>query len=169
MTNAHAVVGKNLSIVMEKISNFVENMVMKNSFLYMSLFVVAVLTVVNINCKNSPTEPEYPVYNYLDPIINPPDVFQVIYNISFIGDRFAEITFENNAVWLVQKLGDGRIMFFAKNDTSNIIIESADTLGLKAGVTYIFGANNNNYEEFNNFFAQFNKLAIDYDSFEPKF
>lgn len=170
MTHAHVVAGKSSNIATEKINNFAKNMVMKNLFLYISIIVLSALAILNINCEKPDPGPGYPVYYYMDSIVNPPDIFQVMYNISYPGDRFAQITFEENAVWLVQKLGgDGRIMFWANIGTTQLIIDNSDTLGLKAGVNYIFAANNNNYEGFNNFFAQFNKLAIDYDGFEPKF
>jgi hypothetical protein len=31
-----------------------------------------------------------------------------------------------------------------------------NSLGLEGGITYVFAANNNNYEELSNFFVQFN-------------
>ncbi len=142
---------------------------MKNLTLYISIITLSAITLLNFNCKNDVPEPGYPVYDYMEPINNPPDIFQVMYNISYFGDRFALITFKDDAVWLIQKQGDSRIMFWATSDSTSLFIESADTLGLKGGTTYVFGANNNNYEEFNNFFAQFNKLEIDYSAFEPKF
>lgn len=169
MTHAHVVVVRSSNIATEKISKFAKNMIMKNLFLYISIIILSAITVLNINCEKPDPGTDYPVYNYTDSIINPPDIFQVMYNISYPGDRFAQITFDSNAVWLVQKLGDSRVMFWANNGTAQLIVDNSDTLGLKAGVTYVFAANNNNYEEFNNFFAQFNKLAINYDGFEPKF
>ncbi len=131
--------------------------------------VVSIVLLYSVGCKTNNPDPPYPVYSYNDPVVNPPDVFQVVYNISYVGDRLAYITFEKDAVWLVEKLGDSRIYYWANNDTASLIIEVSDTLGLKAGYTYVFAANNNNYTEFNNFFTQFNKLEIDYDTFEPKF
>ncbi len=170
MTNVLVVVGKSTNIVTEKISNLAKNMVMKNLFLYMSIIMLSTLTLLNIDCKTPDPGPGYPTYNYIDPIVNPPDIFQVLYNISFPGDRFAQITFDSNAVWYVQKVGgDSRPMLWAVNDTTQLVIPNADTLGPEGGITYVFAANNNNYEELSNFFVQFNKLEIDYDGFEPKF
>lgn len=136
------------------------------------VFVVIIgsyLITVCTGCNTNNPEPPYPVYSYLDPIVDPPDVFQVVYNISQAGDRLAYITFKEDAVWLVEKLGDARIYYWANNGTINNVIEGADTLALQGGFNYVFGANNNNYNDFNNFFTQFNKLEIDYDTFEPKF
>lgn len=170
MTHVHVVVGRSSNIAMVKISTFAKNMVMKHLFLYLSIIILSALTILNFNCTKPDPGPGYPVYDYINPIVNPPDVFQVLYNISFPGDRFAQITFDSNAVWYVQKVGgDSRPMLWAVNDTTQLVIPNADTLGLEGGVSYVFAANNNNYEELSNFFVQFNKLEIDYDGFEPKF
>lgn len=169
MTHALVVVEKSLSTATEKISKFAKSRVMKNLFLYISIIILSALTILNFNCKKPDPGPGYPVYDYINPIVDPPDVFQILYNISFPGDRFAVITFDSNAVWYIQKLGDNRPMFWANNDTASLTIANADTLGLEGGVTYVFAANNNNYEELSNFFVKFNKLEIDYDGFEPKF
>ena len=120
-------------------------------------------------CNKTDSPPEIPQFSYNEPIVNPPDTFQVIFNISTIGDKYAYITFEKDAVWLIEKLGNSRINFRIENDTDTRNINTADTLGLKAGFKYSFVANNNNYLEFTNLFTQFTKLNIDYNSFEPKF
>jgi hypothetical protein len=142
---------------------------MKRIILYLSLLVLSIVVLQSNGCKTDNPDPAFPIYSYNDSIINPPDTFQVVFNISYIGDRNAYITFGEDAVWLVEKLGDSRIYFWADNGVSSIIIEIADTLAMKAGHRYLFVANNNNNPDFNNFFTQFNKLNIDYDSFEPKF
>ncbi len=120
-------------------------------------------------CYDGGEDPDFPVYSYLTPVENPPDVFQVVYNISYVGDKPAYVTFEDDAVWLIEKLGDARINYWVMNDSTTHDIYSADTLGLKAGFTYIFIANNNNYSDFTNLFTMFTKLDYDYDTFEPKF
>ncbi len=143
---------------------------MKKSIVVVFVVFVSVVILQSVGCKpDVPPGPQYPVYYYTDSIINPPDIFQIMFNISTFGDRFAFVTFENDAVWKIRKLGDNRVYFSAINDTSTIIIEVSDTLGLKGGTTYSFSSNNNNYPEFNNFFAEFTKLEIDYEGFEPKF
>jgi hypothetical protein len=142
---------------------------MKRTFINVFVLFLTIGFLQNYGCKPTSTNPQFPAYSSNDAIVDPPDIFQVVYDISYNGDRLAYITFDSNAVWRVEKLGDIRTMFWAKNDTSSFIIEKADTLGLKGGVTYIFGANNNNNNEFNSLFTQFNKLKIDYDTYEPKF
>jgi hypothetical protein len=112
---------------------------------------------------------DIPVYSYLTPPDSPPHTFQIVYNLSTYGDKEALITFDSSAVWLIEKLGDGRINYFVKNDSASRNIYSKDTLGLKAGYAYRFVANNNNYDEFKNFFTQFTKLELDYNSFGRKF
>lgn len=140
-----------------------------NKLLVISIILISGLLFQNSSCNSDEPKPQFPAYDSNTPIVNPPEVFQVIYDISYNGSRLANITFEENAVWKVEKLGDVRIYFWAENDTTALVIEKIDTLGLKAGYNYIFGANNNNYEEFNTLFTQFNKLNIDYDTFDPKF
>ena len=142
---------------------------MKYIFMYLSIALLLAIAVLNTNCNTNNPDPEYPTYSYVDPVINPPDIFQVVYNISTVGDKVAYITFIEDAVWVIEKLGDSRINYWTYNGTESIEIVISDTLGLEAGHTYVFVANNNNYLEYTNLFTQFNKLAIDYESFEPKF
>lgn len=142
---------------------------MKRLVIAISLILPAIILLSYAGCKinNEPTP--WPVYSYTEPIINPPDTFQVVYNISQDGDRAAYITFEEDAVWLVEKLGDARIDYWAYNGDSTLTIYVADTLGMRGGRTYTFVGNNNNYDDFNNFFTQFTKLNFEYTEFEPKF
>lgn len=141
---------------------------MKTSTLF--LVIIGIISVSFFtHCGKNNSTSDIPVYSYLDPPAMPPDVFQVVFNISTYGDKETYLTFATDAVWLVEKLGDGRINFGVSNDTASMAIVKADTLGFKAGYPYRFIANNNNYDEFNNFFTQFTKLPIDYDTFEPKF
>lgn len=142
---------------------------MKNSFMYLSVIILLAISVLSSDCNSNNPEPKFPTYSFVDPVINPPDIFQIVYNISTYGDRIAYVTFKEDAVWLIEKLGDSRINFWGNNYTTSIEIVISDTLGLQAGHTYIFAANNNNYVEYTNLFVQFNKLTIDYDTFEPKF
>ena len=141
---------------------------------YTRLFLLAVLGVLVLsgaNCNKTPSGPEIPLFSYLDPIVNPPDTFQIAYNLSTYGDKIAHVTFGGDAVWLIEKLGDGRATFKAGNpdEGTSYVVHSKDTLGLKAGVHYVFIANNNNYTDIGNYFVQFTKLPLDYNSFEPKF
>jgi len=142
---------------------------MKNFSTLFLLFVGIILVLSFGECNKSNSESDIPVFSYLTPVIDPPATFQLVFNISTYGNKEASIKFDTRAGWLVEKLGDGRINFWVTNDSTTRNIFIADTLGFKGGYTYTFTANNNNYEEFNNFFTQFNKLAIEYDTFEPKF
>ena len=142
---------------------------MKSVFYWVLLLVFSIAMMIFSGCYENGDNPDFPVYSYLDPVNNPPDIFQIVYNISYNGDKPAYVTFEDDAVWLIEKLGDSRIDYWVINDTSTWTLFSADTIALKAGFTYIFVANNNNYDDFTNFFTMFTKLDYDYDSFEPKF
>ncbi len=143
---------------------------MKN---YTKLFLVSLISIVMLSsadCNKYPTGHEIPLYSYLEPIINPPDTFQIAYNLSTYGDKIAHVSFQNNAVWLVEKLGVGKIIFKAVSyDSTMVVIDSEDTLAMKGGEPYAFITNNNNYTGLGNYFVQFTRLSISYDSYEPKF
>ena len=142
---------------------------MKN---YAKLLLISLLGIVMLSsadCNKHPTGPQIPVFSYLEPIVNPPDTFQIAYNISTYGDKTAKVIFKNDAVWLVAKKGVDKIILKAVSDTSVLFIESKDTLALKGNKQYFFIANNNNYTDFANYFVQFTKLPLSYNSFEPKF
>ncbi len=141
---------------------------------YSGLLLLAVLGIFILSgadCNKHPTGPQIPLFSYLNPIVNPPDTFQIAYNLSTYGDKIAHVTFADSAVWLIEKLGDGRATFKAGNtdEGTTRVINSKDTLGLKAGVHYVFIANNNNYTDIGNYFVQFTRLPLNYDTFEPKF
>jgi hypothetical protein len=141
---------------------------MKTSF-YPFLLLIA-LVVLSFGCKkNYGDGDDRPVFSFAEPIENPPDEFLVVFNTSMVGDRFALISFAEDAVWQIEKLGDGRISLFMSNDSINYPVTLADTLGLKAGMNYKIIVSNIYTSEFNNFFIGFNKLDLDYETFEPKF
>jgi hypothetical protein len=141
-----------------------------NTFVKTVLLLVASAIILSSSQCNKPDdEPTIPHFSNIDPVVNPPDTFQLVFNISTFGDKYAYVTFKEDAVWLIENLGDSRVSFRIENDTDTRFIDNADTLGLKGGFKYSFVANNNNYTELTNLFTQFTKLNIDYESFEPKF
>ncbi len=142
---------------------------MRKTLIFLGLILLPIISLFTEGCSSSNNvTPQYPTYSYIDPIINPPDEFDILYNMSLMGDQSAYVTFDSNAVWKVEKLGDSRIGFAVSNDTIVRIISSVDTIGFKGGFIYTFVANNNNYPDFNNFFTHFTKLSIDYNGFKPK-
>ncbi|MFK5855003.1 MAG: hypothetical protein QM503_02655 [Bacteroidota bacterium] len=144
---------------------------MKYKIIYPILALAMVVMVLSDGCKpqGEDIDPQFPTYSYIDPIVNPPDVFEILFNMSLNGNQNAYVTFKEDAVWIIEKLGESRISFAIANDTSNHIISSVDTIGLKGGYTYLFVANNNNYPDFFNFFTHYSKTSLDYNEFEPKF
>ncbi len=139
---------------------------------YAKLFLISLMGIVilsSADCNKHPAGPQIHVYSYLEPILNPPDTFQIVYNISTYGDKIANVIFKDDAVWLVEKLGAGKVLLKALSDTSTLYIASKDTLAMKGGNRYNFIVNNNNYTDFTNYFVQFTKLPLNYSSFEPKF
>ncbi len=140
-------------------------------FLKTLLAVVVLILILSASqCNNkSPSPEEIKIYSYTDSIINPPDSFQIVFNISVVGDKYAHVTFKDSTVWLIEKLGDSRITFFIENNKDTKIILSKDTLALKGGFHYTFVANNNYYSEFTTFYTQLTKLNLDYKTFKHKF
>lgn len=139
---------------------------MKTRFL---LLVFIGLTVLYSCVKNNGDDSDIPVYSYTNPIVNPPDEFLVVFNTSWVGDRVALLELDSNSVWLVEKLGDGRINLFLKNDSAIMALPNFDTLGLKGRVAYKIIVNNLYTSEFNNFFVAFTRQDNVYETFEPKF
>jgi hypothetical protein len=137
----------------------------KNASLVFKIFLGLFLF---ISCNNNDDVSEVPSYSYTSPIVNPPAVFNIFFNISGTGDRTAEVSFEQNAVWRIEKLGDNRVNLAVGSGTDQISIFSSDTIGLQANSPYYVVVNNNNYNEFNNFYVGFTKLDLDYETFEPK-
>ncbi len=117
---------------------------------------------------NKPALFKVKMYSFLEPITNPPDTFQIAYNLSSYGDKYAHVTFKDSAVWLIERLGDGKASLRIEHNTSSINILASDTLGLTGNEEYAFVANNNNYD-IRNFFIQLTKLPLDYHTFSSKF
>lgn len=143
-------------------------MAMKSTYSFLLVLVFGALITMGGDCNKGSAEPQIPIYSYTTPVENPVDHFQFVFNLSTPGDKFGTITFEEDAVWLIEKLGASQINFYMSNGVENYPLVSADTVGLRGGFQYVFIANNNNYEV-NNFFSEFRKLELDYASFEPKF
>jgi len=141
---------------------------MKTTFYPIFLLIAFVISTTGCK-KNNGNGADRPVFSYADPIVNPPDDFLVVFNTAMVGDRFALISFAEDNVWEIEKLGDGRISLFMSNDSVIHPITRMDTLGLKAGMTYKIIVSNIYTSEFNNFFIGFNKLDLDYETFQPKF
>ncbi len=133
-------------------------------------FVVLLMVMLFVSCiKDTPPGEDIPVFSYAEPVVNPPNKFMIVFNTSWVGDRIGTVEFDTSAVWLIEKLGDGRISLFISNDSVNLPVTHADTLGLQGGKEYTIIVNNVYTSEFNNFFVGFEKLDIAYESFEPKF
>jgi hypothetical protein len=142
---------------------------MKNS-IKVVLFGLLAFWIFSASECNKPSANPYPIptFSYLTPIINPPDTFQIAYNLSSYGDKFAHVTFADSAVWLIERLGDGRATIRIEHNPNSINILASDTLAMIPNDEYVFIANNNNYD-IGNFFIQLTKLPVDYHTFEPKF
>ncbi len=142
---------------------------MKNHAKLLLISLIGFVVLSAADCNKQPTGPQIRVYSFLEPVINPPDTFQIAYNISSYGDKIAKVFFKNDAVWLVEKRGAGKVTLKAVSDTSTLFIENKDTLAMKGSKKYLFIVNNNNYTDFTNYLVQFTKLSLSYNNFKPKF
>lgn len=120
-------------------------------------------------CKPGGVEPSFPIYSYTTDIVNPPDYFQVNYIVSAPGAKTANITFDTNSVWIVEKLGDTKILYSINNGVDNKTIVIRDTIGFQANKLYKFTANNTTSLDITNFLVKFAKTSDNYDSYPNKF
>lgn len=136
---------------------------------FKGFLIVTAIALLASCCNKNSVKPDYPQYSYNSSIVNPPDYFRVVYNVSFAGIKTANITFDSNSVWGIKKLGDIRVLFTVHNGSENLSIISADTLGLSGGKAYEFSANNNSSLDLSSYIVEFYRIDTDYSSFEPKF
>lgn len=128
------------------------------------------LGLIVLSCRRSTSNPgDRPVLSYSQPIVNPPDDFLVLFNITSAGERSVEITFNQDAVWKVEKLGNPRFELLLNNGVINRNISSVDTLGLAGGKKYRLVVFSAYYTEFINFFVGFRKTDILYETYPDKF
>ena len=139
-------------------------------FLLLVLF-AGIISVFAWQCNDTVVGPAVQQYSYLDPVVNPPDTFQLLYNLNSNGDKSAYITFQDSAVWQVRVLSNPIALFgvIDPKDSSWNSINTVDTLGFRGALQYTFVANNNNYEDLSTYAIQFTKLPIDYNSFSKKY
>lgn len=140
-------------------------------FAQLKLGIAVLILIFAGSCcnKNGGTEPSYPIYSYNTDIINPPSRFQINYTINIQGDKVAQVTFKENSVWIVEKLGDSRVLYSVSTTTDKMSIISRDTIGFQKNFQYFFIANNNMMLDLTSYLVDFIELDIDYDTFEPKF
>lgn len=142
----------------------------KGKYLLSVLFAGLLLMPV-WQCNPTQVNPAIVQYSYLTPIVNPPDTFRVVFNLSSYGNKPAYITFQDSAVWQIHILSDTRALFGVVDpgDSTFQGIKAIDTLGFQGSMIYTFFANNNNIDNLSSYFVQFTKLPIDYSSFSKKY
>lgn len=137
---------------------------------YRTAALILFLGLIVLSCQRTMPNPgDRPVLSYSQPIVNPPDDFLVLFNITSAGERSVEITFKENAVWKVEKLGNPRFELLLNNEVSNRIISAVDTLGLAGGKKYRIVVFSAYYTEFINFFVGFKKTDLLYETYPDKF
>ena len=114
-------------------------------------FLILLIVFLTSCCKTTGTIPSFPIYSYTSTIENPPSRFQVNYIVSTPGDKTAGITFETNSVWIVEKLGDSRVLFSISNGSDKMSIIRKDTIAFEGGKQYGFTANNSTTLDITNF------------------
>lgn len=171
MINALVAAVKSLNIVTGKMLKLAKNILLMKLFSFLKLSVVISLIVLIGSCcdKGGGVEPDYPIYNYTTDIVNPPARFQVVYIVNIPGDKTANITFETNSVWVVEKLGDSRVLYTINNGSDKKSIIHIDTIGFEGGKLYKFTANNSTILDITNFLTEHNLTNLDYDTFGNNF
>ncbi len=121
-------------------------------------------------CKQEPVEPlNRTTFSYMQDIVNPPDDFLILFNNQPVGQKIARLTFTDNAVWYLERIGDLRGTVSIKKDTVFRNIDLTDSLGLYAGLQYEVVLNNVPYGESQDVYVGFKKLNKDFATFQPKF
>ena len=124
--------------------------------------------------KIEPDENEIEIYGFLDTIINPPDSFMLVFSLNTLNYYSAEITFDTNSVWEVEKVTALSSIFWVQrkgNPDQKEYIDAESNIkwiGFEGNVEYEFWANTNNYPDPRKLFIHFEKQDIDYESFSPK-
>ena len=145
---------------------------MKFSAGFLLAVILGFFMLTEIQCNKAPASPGITSFSYIKPIINPPDTFQVAYDLNFSGNLIAHITFQDSAVWRIQVLTQSPITYGFVNPTNDsmVYITSPDTVGLRGNVQYSFIANNVNNDQYKNlYFVQFTKLPLDYHSYPNRY
>ena len=135
--------------------------------------VVVVMMFTETQCTKGTVPPAIASYSFAVPIINPPDTFQVAYNLTLLGYRTAHITFQDSAVWKIQILSHSLATFSFVNPSndSTIYLTSPDSVGFKGAVNYSFTVNNTISDSTRRlYFVKFTKLSfLNYSSFSPRY
>ncbi|MBN2638188.1 MAG: hypothetical protein JXR65_03755 [Bacteroidales bacterium] len=141
------------------------------SSIILGLVLAGLISLLAWQCNTTPINPAVKQYSYLDPVVNPPDTFQLIYNLSTYGDKMAYVTFQDSAVWQIKVLSDGRALFgiIDPKDSTWKAISAVDTLGFQGSTQYTFVANNNNIDNLGSYFVEFTKLPITYNDYSKKY
>ncbi len=146
---------------------------MKSTTGFFLAVILGILILTETQCNTSSVTPEIVSYSFAVPIINPPDTFQVIYNLALLGNQTAHISFQDSAVWKIEIRSQSLATFSFTNpaNDSTIYVIRADTAGFKGGVKYSFTLNNSISDSTRRlYFVRFTKLPfVDYSSFSPKY
>ncbi len=140
-------------------------------YLFLGLFFTVSL-IINACVKNNNNEEDIPVYSNYPEIIYPPDTFKLQMKLKTSGFKEASIKFKENSVWSIVKMTALSSKFWVErqytDSISSIIIKDTTRIGFEGNQFYQFYGKNNSYPEGITLYVKFQKLSLDYNSFEPK-
>lgn len=146
---------------------------MKRKAGFFAAVVLALLVFSEAGCNKKPSGPNVVTYSYQVPILNPPDTFQVAYNLYVTNNLTARITFQDSAVWKIQKITQNQVNFGFINPANNstVFINSPDTAGFRGNLQYTFIVNNlaSSDSTLGMYYVKFTKLPLDYSSFPHRY
>lgn len=143
---------------------------MKKIFLILSLGLGMLVMASLPSCKPDPVEGEERLtYVYTQQISDPPDDFMILFNTLSVGQKVAKMTTGDSAVWLIERISDGRQTVSIKNDTGFYNLNFQDTVGLFGNTYYEIVVTTFPYGESKDVYVGFRKLPLDFSAFNPKF
>lgn len=187
MSPALAEVEKNIKIATEKKSNlFIFNpRKLKRIFIQpggdamkkiLTVFIILLIGCCScISCSDDNDDnSNVPIFSNYEDIINPPDKFILYMPLKNYGENRATIIFDTSNVWKIYRITNLSTNFWIElhpADSVKHFFITQDTLriGLKDSVSYFFYSSPPTYEGKNKLMVMFEKTAIDYDNFLPKF
>lgn len=140
---------------------------MKKPF-YLVITVLSFIALVNSGCiKSRPIESDIVIYSSYESILNPPDTFQVVYQLRTSTNYSAVIEFDENSVWSLERITARglNIVWAERADSLDAVryeIINGETgsieIGFEGGVRYNIMANRNSSGDIVTLFVEFKKL-----------
>ena len=133
---------------------------------FQSFCLIIMFSVIYYGCRKDSKNTQ--LFTPLTDVINPPDSFvYYMYNRILQG----KIQFREDAVWHITKAsGIGNNTWLARTDKTEVFgISQNDTVALQGNIPYLITASNTNPQDGVKIYFLFTKIALDYQSFSPKY